>query len=103
MALARDGKSGIALGAWGAVQATAIGLAIFIGGGLRDLVSGLAEAGLLGAAMSTPATGYIFVYHIEIGLLFAALIAIGPLARYAHGSASPTPSTQRFGLADLPA
>lgn len=103
MALARDGKSGIALGAWGAVQATAIGLAIFIGGGLRDLVSGLAEAGLLGTAMSTPATGYIFVYHIEIGLLFAALVAIGPLARYAHGSASPTPSTQRFGLADLPA
>ena len=103
MALARDGKSGIALGAWGAVQAAAIGLAIFIGGGLRDLVSSLAEAGMLGAAMSTPATGYIFVYHVEIGLLFAALIAIGPLARYAHGSASPTPSTQRFGLADLPA
>lgn len=103
MALARDGKSGIALGAWGAVQATAIGLAIFIGGGLRDLVSSLAEAGMLGAAMSTPATGYIFVYHLEIGLLFAALVAIGPLARYAHGSASPTPSTQRFGLADLPA
>jgi BCD family chlorophyll transporter-like MFS transporter len=103
MALARDGRSGIALGAWGAVQATAIGLAIFIGGGLRDLVSHLADAGMLGTAMATPATGYIVVYHLEIGLLFAALVAIGPLARYAPGSALPAPSTQRFGLADLPA
>jgi BCD family chlorophyll transporter-like MFS transporter len=106
MALARDGKSGIALGAWGAVQATAVGLAIFVGGGLRDVVSHLAEAGMLGAAMTTPATGYIVVYHLEIGLLFAALIAIGPLARYAP-AASPqsasSPSTPRFGLADLPA
>ncbi len=103
MALARNGKSGIALGAWGAVQATAVGLAIFVGGGLRDLVSTLAEAGMLGAAMTTPATGYIVVYHLEIGLLFAALVAIGPLARYAPAPASSAPSTQRFGLADLPA
>ena len=103
MALAREGKSGIALGAWGAVQATAVGIAIFVGGGLRDLVSSMADAGMLGAAMTTPATGYIVVYHLEIGLLFAALVAIGPLARYAPKPASPTSSTQRFGLADLPA
>ncbi len=105
MALTRGGKSGIALGAWGAVQATAVGLAIFVGGGLRDLVSHLSENGLLGAAMTTPATGYIVVYHLEIGLLFAALVAIGPLARYAPASASDSsaPSTPRFGLADLPA
>jgi BCD family chlorophyll transporter-like MFS transporter len=102
MALARDGKSGIALGAWGAVQATAVGLAIFAGGGLRDVFSHLAQSGMLGAAMTTPATGYIVVYHLEIGLLFAALVAIGPLARYVP-AASQLPSTQRFGLADLPA
>ena len=103
MALAKDGKSGIAIGAWGAVQATAVGLAIFIGGGLRDLVSGLSESGLLGTAMTSPATAYVVVYHLEIGLLFAALVAIGPLARYAPAPASSAPSTSRFGLADLPA
>ena len=31
--------AGLALGAWGAAQATAAGLAILIGGTLRDLVS----------------------------------------------------------------
>ncbi len=104
MALARDGKSGIALGAWGAVQATAVGFAVFAGGGLRDLVSSLSASGLLGPAMSVPATAYGVVYHLEIGLLFAALVAIGPLARYAPASDStPAPSTPRFGLADLPA
>lgn len=103
MALARDGKSGIALGAWGAVQATAVGLAIFIGGGLRDVVSHLSDSGLLGTAMASPATAYVVVYHLEIGLLFAALVAIGPLARYAPTAARPSPETPRFGLADLPA
>ena len=100
MALARDGKSGIALGAWGAVQATAVGLAVLLGGGLRDLVAALSASGVLGAALSTPATSYAVVYHLEIGLLFAALVAIGPLARYAP---SASPETSRFGLADLPA
>ncbi len=103
MGLARDGKSGIALGAWGAVQATAVGLAILSGGAIRDLVSHLSASGLLGPALSTPATAYGIVYHLEIGLLFAALVAIGPLARYAPASASSAPSTPRFGLADLPA
>lgn len=106
MALTRNGKSGIALGAWGAVQATAVGLAIFAGGGIRDLVAGLSASGLLGPAMSAPATAYSVVYHIEIALLFAALVAIGPLCRYGRAPASdstPVPSTQRFGLADLPA
>ncbi|WP_426027651.1 BCD family MFS transporter [Brevundimonas sp. TWP2-3-4b2] len=102
MSLARDGKSGIALGAWGAVQATAVGLAILVGGGLRDLVSSLAESGLLGTAMSAPATAYVVVYHLEIGLLFAALVAIGPLARYAPAG-DKTPANSKFGLADLPA
>jgi len=108
MALARDGKSGIAqsglaLGAWGAVQATAVGLAIFVGGGLRDLVAHLSATGALGAAMSSPATSYVIVYHLEIGLLFAALVAIGPLARYAPPTSKPASETPRFGLADLPA
>ncbi len=97
MALAKDGASGLALGAWGAVQATAAGIAIAIGGALRDLVASLSESGALGTALTGPAVGYGFVYHLEIGLLFAALIALGPLARRA-----PTPRPVRFGLTEFP-
>ncbi len=101
MSLANGGGSGLALGAWGAVQASAIGFAVLIGGALRDFVGGLATSGALGPAMTGPAVGYGFVYHLEIGLLFAALVAIGPLARHANAAASSTPT--RFGLAELPA
>ena len=45
MDLETGGQSGLALGAWGAVQATAAGLAIALGGALRDVVSRLADAG----------------------------------------------------------
>ncbi len=100
MALSRDGQSGLALGAWGAVQATAAGVGIAVGGALRDVVGGLAESGALGPALAGPATGYGFVYHLEIGLLFAALIAIGPLAR--HASQHPQTSTTKFGMAEFP-
>ncbi len=72
---------GMALGTWGAVQATAAGLAIASGGLLRDLLAHLAESGRLGEALATPATGYCAVYLIEIALLFAAVAAIGPLAK----------------------
>jgi len=102
MALARDGRSGIALGAWGAVQASAVGIAVFLGGGIRDLVEALAANGLLGPAMTTPSTSYGVVYHVEIALLFASLAAIGPLARYAPDADGQSES-KRFGLADLPA
>jgi BCD family chlorophyll transporter-like MFS transporter len=100
MALSKDGGSGIALGAWGAVQASAVGLAIFTGGGVRDIVANLALSGALGPVLNNPATAYGVVYHIEIALLFGALIAIGPLARHVPAS---TPTTHRFGLAELPA
>jgi BCD family chlorophyll transporter-like MFS transporter len=81
MALGHDDEKGLALGAWGAVQATAAGLAIAAGGGLRDLVTHLAVEGRLGPALTEPVTGYSAVYHIEVLLLFAALIALGPLVR----------------------
>ena len=73
--------SGLALGAWGAVQATSVGLAIAASGGMRDVVSHLAMSGKLGPAMINAATGYSFVYHIEIAFLFASLLAVGPLVR----------------------
>ncbi|SEK95388.1 MFS transporter, BCD family, chlorophyll transporter [Roseovarius nanhaiticus] len=91
---------GLALGAWGAAQATAAGLAIFAGGALRDLVGTLAMSGRLGEALTSPATGYSFVYHFEIGLLFITLIALGPLVRV---RAQRQSQTQRpIGLADFP-
>ncbi|WOJ93507.1 BCD family MFS transporter [Congregibacter variabilis] len=81
MALGNEDEKGLALGAWGAVQATAAGLAIAAGGGLRDYITHLAVTGKLGPALMDPVTGYSAVYHLEILLLFAALIALGPLVR----------------------
>jgi BCD family chlorophyll transporter-like MFS transporter len=99
MGLAQAGNSGLALGAWGAVQATASGAAIAIGGALRDVVSGLATSGALGPAMNGPATGYAFVYHLEVFLLFATLAVIGPLAAFTR---CETEGKSTFGLAEFP-
>lgn len=101
MGLATDGRSGLALGAWGAVQATASGVAIAAGGALRDVFSNLAASGALGSALSGPSVGYGIVYHIEIALLFATLVAIGPLVRPAMGE-ERSESSSRFGLAEFP-
>ncbi len=101
MALAAKGQSGLALGAWGAVQASCAGIAIALGGILRDVIAGLAADGSLGEALTGPATSYGFVYHIEIALLFAALIALGPLVRRAApGETLLTPHP--FGLTEFP-
>lgn len=99
----RAGK-GLALGAWGAAQATAIGLATLIGGSLRDAVNTAAMAGDLGAALMSPATGYSVVYHIEIALLFVTLAVLGPLVTRARRGASPQPKqgSAGLGLADFP-
>ena len=72
-----------------------------MGGGVRDLVSGLAEQGLFGSVLRDPATGYAAVYQIEILLLFAMLVTLGPLVRFVPGK-NETLGTGRLGLADLP-
>ena len=92
------GSNGLALGAWGATQVTAAGLAMAFGGVLHDGVGSLAISGALGPALSGPATGYGAVYYLELVLLFAALIIIGPLARYARPSSVP----QGYDLAATP-
>ena len=91
--------NGLILGAWGAVQASAVGISIAAGGILRDAIQVLSDSGALGKALTGPATGYSFVYHIELALLFATLIALGPLVRTWKPSAKPTGP---IGLADLP-
>ncbi|MEP3920903.1 PucC family protein [Ascidiaceihabitans sp.] len=104
MTMPATGKAGrgLALGAWGAAQASAAGLAIAMGGTLRDWISTVATSGAWGTALDTPATGYSFVYHTEIGLLFVTLIVLGPLVRRS-GPPTPMDINQRpLGLADFP-
>lgn len=100
MTLTADEANGLALGAWGAVQATAAGAGIAIGGVLRDSLSEMALHGTLGPALDGPATGYGLVYCVEIVLLFVTLAVIGPLARYR--SDRRTVEAKSFGIADFP-
>jgi BCD family chlorophyll transporter-like MFS transporter len=93
--------AGFALGAWGAVQATAAGVAVGLGGTVRDAAAALAADGSFGPALQHPATGYGTVYAIELFLLFLALIALGPLVRLRTRSTEPT-RAGKFGLADFP-
>ena len=93
---------GLALGAWGAAQATAAGLAALLGGGLRDVVGALGQAGHLGPGLMAQDIGYSVVYHLEIGLLFVTLAVLGPLVR--NRIVTPTESTTRtrIGIAEFP-
>jgi BCD family chlorophyll transporter-like MFS transporter len=99
MGLEQSGSAGLALGAWGAVQATAGGMAVGLGGCLRDAFEALGHSGWLGDAMSDPSVAYSVVYHLEIALLFGTLIAIGPLVR---ASGVPRQTSRPFGLAEFP-
>lgn len=90
MRLAPAGRVGLALGIWGAVQASAAGLATALGALLHDGVDLLAASGQLGATLVGPATGYGAVYNLEILLLFATLVALGPLVR-----SEPLPETSQ--------
>jgi BCD family chlorophyll transporter-like MFS transporter len=95
MRVAPPDKTGLALGLWGAVQATSAGGAIAVGGVLRDGVTAFAERGLLGAGLEGPVTGYVAVYALEIVLLFAAMAAVGPLV-----ARTRLPVPTRTGVAD---
>ncbi len=81
MNMAKADATGMALGAWGAVQALAAGVAIATGGLVSDAISALATSGRLGPALMSRATGYDVVYVIELMLLLGTMVAIGPLVR----------------------
>ena len=66
-------QTGLALGAWGAVQATAAGGAMAMGGVLRDVL----------APVWGSQAGYSSVYGLEIGLLLLAWAIMTPLLRLA--------------------
>jgi BCD family chlorophyll transporter-like MFS transporter len=78
---APEAQRGLALGAWGAVQASAAGVAVAFGGIARDIVNGMSQRNLFGRALSGPATGYSLVYSIEIVLLIVTLASMLPLMR----------------------
>jgi BCD family chlorophyll transporter-like MFS transporter len=77
MNLAPEGQSGLALGAWGAVQASAAGLAITLGGIIRDVVATNTNSSLM---------GYSTVYVIEICMLMMTIVAMLPLIKVRSAS-----------------
>ena len=79
MQLAPSNQRGLALGAWGAVQATAAGVAIGLGGVIRDIVVAIGATNWLPEGLIAPATGYSVVYFLEIGLLIATIFSIATL------------------------
>ena len=101
MGLRDTPQHGLALGAWGAVVATSEGGALAASGIVRDAVARLADAGALGPALHGAAVPYSVVYHLEIALLFVALVALGPLVA-PLGAHHRRRAPARFGLADLP-
>jgi BCD family chlorophyll transporter-like MFS transporter len=76
MQLAPPEQTGLAMGAWGAVQATAAGLGMALGGVLRDTV----------ALSSSSVMAYSSVYAFEIVLLALTLWAMLPLMRPAQAA-----------------
>ncbi len=96
-------QHGIALGAWGAVFATCEGLSMACAGLIRDHFAAQVRAGEMAWALNDPSVPYSMVYHLETLLLFATLVALGPLVRLVRAGAIQRPANKEFGLADLPA
>ena len=71
MNLAPKDQAGMALGTWGAVQATAAGVAMAFGGVLRDSV----------ARWFDSTSGYHTVYSLELVLLCVTIVAMLPLIK----------------------
>lgn len=80
-------QSGLALGAWGAVQATTAGIGIVVGGIIRDLLIDVQLGG-----MDSLATAYIMVYVLEIVLLLLTLVVVWPLISRPFTAKRETPS-----------
>ena len=78
MQMAPSEHIGLAMGAWGAVQATAAGVGMALGGVVRDGV----------ALLSNSVMGYSLVYGLEILLLGVTLWAMRPLIRPWRASAN---------------
>lgn len=111
MAFELPDRRGLALGAWGAAQATAAGVGIAVGGVMRDVVGTLAAQGEFGQRLAGPATGYSCVYAVELGLLVCAVFAMRKLIKTRGQPSGLTQNVDaeagrakggRFGLASFP-
>lgn len=109
MDLETGGLTGLAVGAWGSVQATMVGVAIASGGLIRDSVAAFSRGAADGSIFASPSTAYAVVYYIEIILLLATLAVLGPLVRRANAfagtekSRSTNPAANSgMGLAEIP-
>ncbi len=90
MRSAPRGQIGLSLGAWGAVQTTAAGLAIALGGMMRDAVMVNTAAG------ASPSQAYVLVFMLEIGPLVLALLLAFPLWGRPPATAEPERPQDRF-------
>jgi BCD family chlorophyll transporter-like MFS transporter len=81
---APESQRGLALGAWGAVQASAAGIAVAAGGIIRDIVAARSPG--------SAAAGYNTVYLIEIVFLVATMLSMAPLlGTQTVGAVAPRP------------
>ena len=88
-------QTGLAIGAWGAVQATAAGLAMAFSGVIRDVVNAIFGA----SDIESVVVGYNAVYVLEIILLVVTLWATIPLVRRRIGWSSDSASAPKFDVA----
>ena len=77
-------QAGLALGSWGAVQATAAGLGMALGGVVRDVTLALQPTGRTATILA-----YDAVYATEIALLVATLAIMLPFLRRRAPGRSP--------------
>jgi len=68
---APPGQAGLALGAWGAVQASTAGVGMAVGGIIRDIA----------AQFTDSAMAYSTVYSIEVVLLLLTVLIMNPLVK----------------------
>jgi BCD family chlorophyll transporter-like MFS transporter len=90
MRAAPPNRIGLALGAWGAVQATAAGIGVALAGIVRDGLVAVPQI-----AGSSPAAPYNAVFTLEAVFLLVAIAVAVPLARSSRGNAG-----QRDGMDD---
>jgi BCD family chlorophyll transporter-like MFS transporter len=81
MRAAPPNRTGLALGAWGAVQATAAGIGIALAGIVRDGLVAVPQ--LAGSGAAAP---YTAVFTLEAVVLLVAIAVAVPLVRSAKGS-----------------
>jgi MFS transporter, BCD family, chlorophyll transporter len=100
MGLAQKGSAGLALGAWGAVQASCAGAGVALGGLIRDGMAYVAMHDGMGVTLANRATGYGTVYILEILLLLLSLVVLGPVTGTRREP--QIGESKGFGLSEFP-